>query len=41
MRKWFVDAGFAEVAFEGPDGFVFGVGVNRLARDRPSPSDPA
>ena len=30
IRRWFVDAGFDEVAFEGPDGFVFGVGVNRL-----------
>ena len=32
VRQWFVDAGFDEVAFESPDGFVFGVGVNRLAR---------
>jgi hypothetical protein len=32
-RKWFDDTGFNEVAFEGPDGFIFGVGVNRLARD--------
>jgi len=39
VRKWFVDAGFTEVAFEGPDGFVFGVGVNRLARD-PEPFRP-
>jgi len=33
IRKWFVDAGFREVAFEGPAGFVFGVGVNRLEGD--------
>jgi hypothetical protein len=39
VRKWFVDAGFNEVAFEGPEGFVFGVGVNRLARD-PEPFRP-
>jgi hypothetical protein len=39
VRKWFVDAGFDEVAFEGPEGFVFGVGVNRLARD-PEPFRP-
>jgi hypothetical protein len=32
VRKWFVESGFDEVAFEGPAGFVFGVGVNRLAR---------
>jgi hypothetical protein len=32
IRTWFGDAGFDEVAFEGPDGFVFGVGVHRLAR---------
>lgn len=31
VRKWFLDGGFDEVAYEGPDGFVFGVGVNRLA----------
>ena len=30
IRKWFEAAGFTEVAFVGPDGFVFGVGVNRL-----------
>jgi hypothetical protein len=33
IRAWFADAGFDEVAFEGPKGFIFGVGVNRLARD--------
>ena len=32
VRRWFLDAGFAEVAFEGSDEFVFGVGVNRLER---------
>ena len=25
-------SGFAEVAFDSPDGFIFGVGVHRLAR---------
>jgi hypothetical protein len=39
VRKWFIDAGFTEVAFEGEEGFVFGVGVNRLARD-PEPFEP-
>jgi hypothetical protein len=39
VREWFVDAGFAEVAFESPEGFIFGVGVNRLARD-PEPYEP-
>jgi hypothetical protein len=39
VRKWFVDAGFTEVAFEAPEGFIFGVGVNRLARD-PEPFRP-
>jgi hypothetical protein len=40
IRQWFVDAGFAEVAFEGVEGFVFGVGVNRLER-APDPFEPA
>jgi len=39
FRGWFADAGFDEVAFEGPEGFIFGVGVNRLARD-PDPFVP-
>jgi len=39
IRGWFADAGFDEVAFEGPAGFIFGVGVNRLARD-PDPFVP-
>jgi hypothetical protein len=39
IRKWFDDAGFDEAAFECPDGFVFGVGVNRLARP-PEPYEP-
>jgi hypothetical protein len=30
VRKWFATAGFTEIAFDGPDGFVFGVGANRL-----------
>lgn len=36
VRRWFADAGFDEIAFEGSDEFAFGVGVNRLAR----PPDP-
>jgi hypothetical protein len=32
IRQWFVGAGFQEIAFEGSDEFVFGVGVNRLDR---------
>jgi hypothetical protein len=32
IRHWFETAGFTEVAFEGPEGFIFGVGVNRLAK---------
>lgn len=32
IRTWLEAAGFAEVAFEGPEGFIFGVGVNRLAK---------
>jgi hypothetical protein len=39
IRAWFTAAGFDEVAFEGPDGFIFGVGVHRLARD-PDPFVP-
>jgi len=31
VRQWFETAGFTEIAFHGPDGFVFGVGANRLA----------
>jgi hypothetical protein len=30
IRRWFGTAGFTEIAFDGPDGFVFGVGANRL-----------
>ena len=36
VRQWFAETGFEEVGFEGHDEFVFGVGVNRLAR----PPDP-
>jgi hypothetical protein len=36
IRKCFEDGGFTEIAFEGPEGFIFGVGVNRLAK-RPEP----
>lgn len=32
IHKWFAAAGFTEIAFEGPEGFIFGVGVNRLAK---------
>ena len=32
IRRWFEAAGFSEVAFESPEGFIFGVGVNRLAK---------
>jgi hypothetical protein len=32
VRKWFESAGFTEVAFEAPEEFIFGVGVNRLAK---------
>ena len=31
IRQWFVAAGFAEIAFEAPDDFIFAVGTNRLA----------
>jgi hypothetical protein len=30
IRRWFVDAGFAEVGFDAPDDVHFGVGSNRL-----------
>jgi hypothetical protein len=39
IRAWFTAAGFDEVAFEAPEGFIFGVGVHRLARD-PDPCVP-
>jgi hypothetical protein len=39
IRGWFAAAGFDEVAFEGPEAFIFGVGVHRLARD-PDPFVP-
>ena len=32
VREWLVNAGFTEVAYESPEGFIFGVGVNRLAQ---------
>jgi hypothetical protein len=32
IRRWFVDAGFDEEAFEAPAGTSFGVGVHRLSR---------
>ena len=39
IRAWFGAARFDEIAFEGPDGFIFGVGVHRLAR-HPDPFQP-
>ena len=30
IRRWFDAAGFTEIAYEAPDEFIFGVGVNRL-----------
>jgi hypothetical protein len=33
IRRWFVEAGFVEVAFDEQDGFLFGVGTTRLRRD--------
>src|SRR5262249_42120280 len=39
IRGWFTDAGFEEVAFDSMDGFIFGIGVNRLTRD-PDPLAP-
>lgn len=40
IRGWFADAGFEEIAFDAPDGFLFGVGRQRLART-PDPFAPA
>jgi len=31
VRRWYADAGFAEIAFDAPDGFFFSVGTHRLA----------
>jgi hypothetical protein len=39
VREWFGDAGFDEVDFVGPEGFLFGVGVHRLA-SAPTPFVP-
>lgn len=36
IRRWFADAGFAEVGFDAPDDALFGVGSHRLVVD-PSP----
>jgi hypothetical protein len=30
IRRWFVESGFEEVGFDGPDDARFGVGANRL-----------
>jgi hypothetical protein len=32
IRQWFTESGFDEIAFDGSDDFLFGVGMNRLAR---------
>ena len=36
IRTWFRQAGFAEQAFEVPEGTFFGVGVNRLTEEPPA-----
>jgi hypothetical protein len=38
-RDAFVRAGFEEVAYDAPDGFLFGVGAHRLA-SQPTPFEP-
>ena len=35
IRRWFGEAGFAEVGFDEPDDALFGVGSNRLRVDPP------
>lgn len=40
IREWFGDNGFAEVAFEHEDGYLFGVGTHRLTGPA-LPHDPA
>jgi hypothetical protein len=35
IRRWFDEAGFAEVAFDEEDGFLFGVGTATFTRDTP------
>lgn len=37
IRRWFAEAGFEEVAFEGPAGESFGVGAHRFL-GRPAPA---
>ena len=32
IRSWFDEAGFVEVAFDGPDNTFFAIGVHRLVR---------
>jgi hypothetical protein len=39
IREWFADAGFGEIAFDGPDDVKFGVGTHRLERP-PEPFEP-
>jgi hypothetical protein len=38
IRGWFAAAGFAEQAFDAPDGVLFSVGVHRLLRTPASPA---
>lgn len=38
IRRWFGDAGFTEVSFEGPEGFVLSVGHHRRRADGPAGS---
>jgi hypothetical protein len=38
IRAWFEEAGFTEVAFDGPTDTVFGVGVHRLVADPRPPA---
>lgn len=33
IRRWFTEAGFAEVGFDAPDDALFGVGAHRLVVD--------
>lgn len=39
IRRWFGEAGFGEVGFDGPDDALFGVGSNRLGVE-PRPFEP-
>jgi hypothetical protein len=39
VRRWFAEAGFDELAFDGPDDALFGVGLHRFVGD-PEPFEP-